>query len=1002
MRRLRLLEYVGVRFAGKDSLARIIYRKGLLFSGATEVAPRRTRGGLKLEPLEARMLLAVTPLGGGECDAPKPIGWDAAVQPLGFDEDVPVDLVDQYLGFDGDTSIYSTTDGEGATGDATPTGTSYLLWENWGGMWQDAEKTPSDTEDDLHCWAAAASNVLAWTGWGLVDGMTNCDEMFQYFQDHWTDEGGMMEYGWDWWFDGTNNSQGWSGWAQEDVEGGNFYPGENAYNYIHSQSSDSLAMSAINEYLHAGYGTTIGIFGPGGHAITVWGYNYDPSNPSDYLGIWVTDSDDYKYMENAPDRLRYYEVEYIGSQWFLQDYYGSDEWYIGVVQALEQKEPGDPPAPDPVNEISGTVWNDLNGDGSQDVGETGLAGETVYLDLNENGTLDTQTLNIDSADIPKNILDHATTISTITFGGFSQPITDVNITLDITHTYTADLQAYLISAEGTRVLLFSGVGGSGNDFSNTTFDNAAGTSISDGSAPFTGTFRPQGDLGALFGESVNGTWQLEITDGYTADQGTLNSWSLEITLGETCATTDANGAFVFTGLEDGDYRVRSVAPDGWAQTAPGDGYYDVTLFGGETVDTANFGFQEFSATYLGVVDYCLLEDVSLSAGEYWYSFRTTHDGYLSVEAVLANPSDIDVSLYNSNHNQVAASAVSPNGQRVDYVVQAGELYYFRAVVSAPQTVTDLKVANLVERSGDTVTVYGSNGDDDFIYAVDALTNDVTINGLLYCFGRGDVTTVTFDGGNGSDTATLTGSDGNDTFTLRPGQATAVGSNYTVSVTNVTLVTARGGGGTDIAYLYDSAGDDTFLGRSDFSVLSGNGLTSWVEDFRCVYAYATAGGTDTAKLYDSAGDDTFIGRDTAAALFGANFCNQATGFQDVKAYATRGGSDTAKLYDSAGDDLFTADDASATLSGAGFSNYAEEFGHVYAYATGGGTDTAKLYDSAGDDTFVGRETASVLYGATFYNYAAGFRSVYAYATGGGTDTAKLYDSAGDDTFIGRET
>ena len=39
--------------------------------------------------------------------------------------------------------------------------------------------------------------------------MTNTDEMFEYIQDHWTDEGSLMEFGWDWWFDGTNDNQGW-------------------------------------------------------------------------------------------------------------------------------------------------------------------------------------------------------------------------------------------------------------------------------------------------------------------------------------------------------------------------------------------------------------------------------------------------------------------------------------------------------------------------------------------------------------------------------------------------------------------------------------------------------------------------------------------------------------------------------------------------------------------------------------------------------------------------
>jgi hypothetical protein len=39
--------------------------------------------------------------------------------------------------------------------------------------------------------------------------------------------------------------------------------------------------------------------------------------------------------------------------------------------------------------VSGTVFNDLNSDGVRDVGESGIAGRTVYIDVNNNSTLDT-------------------------------------------------------------------------------------------------------------------------------------------------------------------------------------------------------------------------------------------------------------------------------------------------------------------------------------------------------------------------------------------------------------------------------------------------------------------------------------------------------------------------------------------------------------------------------------------------------------------------------------
>src|SRR5215212_9983390 len=43
----------------------------------------------------------------------------------------------------------------------------------------------------------------------------------------------------------------------------------------------------------------------------------------------------------------------------------------------------------PAGTITGSVWNDLNGNGTRDAGEAGVAGRTVFLDTNKNGRFDT-------------------------------------------------------------------------------------------------------------------------------------------------------------------------------------------------------------------------------------------------------------------------------------------------------------------------------------------------------------------------------------------------------------------------------------------------------------------------------------------------------------------------------------------------------------------------------------------------------------------------------------
>jgi subtilisin-like proprotein convertase family protein len=143
-------------------------------------------------------------------------------------------------------------------------------------------------------------------------------------------------------------------------------------------------------------------------------------------------------------------------------------------------------------------------------------------------------------------------ISAQTFNGTTGPITDdgqvniftanvaglspstidtahglLSVCLNITHTYDSDLDVYLESPDGTRVMLFSGIGGGDDNFTGTCLSDAATTAIVAGSAPFSGTFLPMDVLGNVNnGQAGNGSWKLRITDTYGQDAGTLNSWSL--------------------------------------------------------------------------------------------------------------------------------------------------------------------------------------------------------------------------------------------------------------------------------------------------------------------------------------------------------------------------------------------------------------------------------------------------------------------------------------------
>jgi len=256
--------------------------------------------------------------------------------------------------------------------------------------------------------------------------------------------------------------------------------------------------------------------------------------------------------------------------------------------------------------IQGLKWNDLNGDGIKDANEPGLEGWTIFVDVNGNGILDPPvTVTLSSLDLPepdpedpdaeiypKPITDFSTVISTLTFEGLTS-VRDVNVTVDISHTFAADLEVYLISPGRTQVKLFAAVGGQFNDFQNTTLDDQASEWIFNAQAPFAGTFRPEESLAAFIGEDPNGVWQLLIRDTTFGDEGTLNSWSITILAEETTAVTDADGNYSIEGLSPGTYYIWEVMQPGWEQSYPllieEIPYWEVEVESNQVVPAKNFG-----------------------------------------------------------------------------------------------------------------------------------------------------------------------------------------------------------------------------------------------------------------------------------------------------------------------------------------------------------------------------------------------------------------------------
>ena len=86
--------------------------------------------------------------------------------------------------------------------------------------------------------------------------------------------------------------------------------------------------------------------------------------------------------------------------------------------------------------------------------------------------------------------------------------------------------------------LATDVGGLNNDFGAgapdctgvfTTFDDESPVFVEASTAPFVGTFRPEGSLSALDGKPHIGIWTLQILDdAANGDTGLLHCWELTI------------------------------------------------------------------------------------------------------------------------------------------------------------------------------------------------------------------------------------------------------------------------------------------------------------------------------------------------------------------------------------------------------------------------------------------------------------------------------------------
>jgi serine-aspartate repeat-containing protein C/D/E len=201
---------------------------------------------------------------------------------------------------------------------------------------------------------------------------------------------------------------------------------------------------------------------------------------------------------------------------------------------------------------SGTVFEDSNADGNRDLGEDGVAGRTVFADLDDGGELDP---------------------------GEPQATTDADGAWSLTGLLPDNYVIRLLSEPGwscsapadCRQPLTLGAGDSapGTDFGTYQAASTSGTVFHDLNADGD---RDAGDVGLV----AMTVWADLDDDG-------------EVDPSEPETTTDSDGAWSISDLAPGDYVIRLLPDVGWECSVPTDCGDALTLSSGESASGTDFG-----------------------------------------------------------------------------------------------------------------------------------------------------------------------------------------------------------------------------------------------------------------------------------------------------------------------------------------------------------------------------------------------------------------------------
>lgn len=484
-----------------------------------------------------------------------------------------------------------------------------------------------------------------------------------------------------------------------------------------------------------------------------------------------------------------------------------------------------------------------------------------------------------STDVPQTIPTGPGSVSsTLTIPG-NPRIADLNVAINLNHTFMQDIDAQLISPAGNDNGLFTDIGaatvGGPQTLMDLVFDDEAGLPPAFAmSAPFHVQPELAYRLSWFDGEDAGGTWTLQLRDDATGDGGTLNTWSITVCEPPpppTCPAGTASTTVYSTDFESGDAGfTHSGTQDEWERGLPT--FVPITTCNSGT----NCWKTDLDNTYNASSSQDLLSpNINLSGlqppvlvrwAQRHHMESTNFDGYsvTAQEVGGANPVRLfewlDATMNNTVGNPAVTIAESSGWsqytRQVDSLAGTNAELLFRltsdtTVQLAGAAIDDVSVTACRPLSADlsitktdgvttavpggnvTYTITGSNaGPDPVTGATIADTFPATLTCTWTCVGAGGGTCTAAGAGNISDTVNLPAG-GSVTYTA----SCAINASATGSLSNTATIASTI---TDPTPGNDSATDtDTLTPQADLSITKTDGVTSVIAGGSTTYTIAAS-------------------------------------------------------------------------------------------------------------------------------------------------------------------